>query len=189
MINPIPIWAKSKDDLWDALTKKAGNSGFDTDAEVTKMWQQWNNDNAKTIGCTAPLTVPVPLKGSTTEKNFSPCNFKASKSGAQFAQILADSWKAWASTITWTVIPPAPPFMTITSIITDPLTVTAAHSALIAGLIKEMNKVPKTVEEGKLKSMAFSELFYKAVSTLQVKFIGTGIGSPPPPLIIPVPVM
>lgn len=188
MINPAPIWAKSKDDLWDALCKKASEPGFDADTAVIKMWQQWNNDNAKTVGCTAPLTVPVPLKGSTTEANFAPCNLKASNSGAQFAQILADSWKAWASTITWKVIPPAPPFMTITSIITDPMTVTAAHANLVSGLIAEMDKTPKTVEEGKLKSQAFGNLFFTAISSLQVKFIGTGIGSPPPPLIIPVPV-
>lgn len=187
MINPVNIWAKSYQDKWDAVFKDASKEGFNAPTATREAWASWCDENGKP-SCTAPLMPPLVLVATTNPQSFNPLDFSSSKSPAQAAKILADAWKAWAGGMVWTPTPPGPPFSAVTNVVTQPGSLSAAYATLLSGLIAEMAVVPKDASAVPAKYQALGTLFYTAVTSLQVSFIGMDLSAPPKPLVITVPV-
>lgn len=140
------------------------------------------------ISCQAPITPPVPLTGSTPgATSFAP-SFKGKSTAVQIATELSNQFQSFAGGITWVPPPPAPPFTAITSVVTQAASVTAAKAILLAQLVPELTKLadPDNPDQ---KYTDLSNIFRTAFASLMVEFIGLGTGSPPPPLVIPVPVL
>ena len=187
-INPVGLWASSYESTWKDVFAAAQGKGFDGTKATQDAWAKWNDSNANKLQCIPPLTPPTPLSGKTTEKAFAPLVFPNPGKPPDAARIIATAWQAWASAITWVPCPPGPPFSSVVSVITDPASVSNAYSSLMSGLIAEFAKVPANDAAVPAKYQAIGQLFQTAAISLQVKFIGFGIGSPPPPLAVSVPV-
>lgn len=188
-INPVKMWADSYESKLKEVYKNT-KTVAEGDLAAIKLWQDWVNDNGKGISCIAPLVAPIPLSGSTNPAAFSPLPFKTAVAPPMVAQILATAWQGWANAIMWTLIPPAPPFSSITSIIISPASVAASYATLYSGLVAELAVTPADEAGAKVKYMNLATLFFTATSTLQVMFIGLTLPAPTPvPLVIPVPIM
>jgi hypothetical protein len=187
-INPLDLWASSYESKWKEVFDAAKGEGFNGAKATADAWAAWNDSNANKLQCISPTAAAVTLPGMSKPAAFSPVSFSAAKTAPQSADVLASAWKAWASAITWPMVPPAPPFSAILSVHTDATSVTGAYANLLAGLIAELAVVPKDTPGVQNKYKSLGNLFRTAASSLQVEFVGLNMSAPPAPLKISVPV-
>jgi hypothetical protein len=190
------MWADSYEKTWDPIYKEAMSKDnfveMDGFLAVEKAWREWVDGNCQTIQIVVPLTpVPVVLTASTNPNSFMMMPaLMSSKTPPQMAQTIALAWQMYLLSLTWMMVPPAPPFSVITAIMTDPLTITASMTALQANLTSEFAITPQSDVDLKMKYQRLGTYFFTACSTLQVQIIGFAFPptAPPTPLLIPVPV-
>lgn len=187
-INPPDLWASSYESKWQEVFKAAQGEGFDAAQTTADAWASWNDSNANKLQCIAPTATATPLSGTTKPKAFSPVDFSSARTATQSANVLASAWQAWANAILWGAVPPAPPFSVITVVHMDAASVSLGYSNLLAGLIAELEIVPKDEAGVQAKYKAIGKLFHTAATSLKVEFIGMSMSSPPTPLKISVPV-
>ena len=185
--SPIPQWASSYEETFNKLFEDAAQPGFSAEAATAEAWQEWNDSNVPQAQCIAPTAAAMPLTATKSKTAMAPIVFSNPGTPPQAAQVLSSAWAAWATAITWTPPPPAPPFSAIFAVLTDPASIAAARAVLYSGLLAEFAIIPPPGGE-KAKYTAFGTMFSTAYSSLMVNFTGLAIGAPPPPLMIPVPV-
>lgn len=189
-ISPSSSWASSYEKKWNDVFSKINDPGFNPNTAVAQAWGEWCEENVKSIQCIAPLAAPVTISGTPSAASFSPVIFPMPGTPITAATVLSTAFAAFASSIVWPVIPPAPPFSAIFSVITSPASVAAAQASLLAGLTAELAIIPPPGGE-QAKYTAIGTLFFTAAMSLQVMFTGLAMPPPPvpPPLILFSPVM
>lgn len=204
MINPLNLWDVaavppspsdvSYEYLLKATFEKASEMEpdgttpkYDADgmfALAKEMWGTWIYENVKAIQVIAPITPPVTLSGTTPDATGFAPDLKGKATVIDVATEFATQFESFASQILWPLAPPAPPFTAITSVVTNTGSVAAAKSVLQLGLVVEF-AVPTVAGQEATKYTALATLFRTAFASLAVDFVGTGVGSPPPPLTVP----
>lgn len=150
---------------------------------VKNFWEQWLDPGVKGIASAAPFPGS---SGSTDLSAFAPLPLEGAKSVAQTAVMLASGWLNYVNAIKWNPMSPVPPFSAITAVITSPVGAAAAYATLLAGLIAELTLVPPDPASAMAaKATAFATLFHAATAAVGIQITGLGIGSPPPPLVVP----
>ena len=185
MINPVSTWASSYESIMNQVFSDAALPGFNAVTAIQDAWQKFMFDNSSGIQTIAPLAAPVTLSGTATKTNFAPVMFSTPGTPDLAALVLSSAFAAYAGSITWIPPPPAPPFSVLSSVITNAGSVAAAQATLYAGLMAEFAIIPPP-GGAQAKYTAIATLFFTAISSLTVDFIGIAIaGAPPPPLTIP----
>ena len=181
-VKPAPVWGQT-------LEKKIKESFDNVDKKIVpgllatgKAYQSWINENAVGISTLPPF---AGSNGTNTAGAFNPVIFGVPGDPVSAAAIMSTAWFAWYMAITWTPIPPVPPFSAIALVSSSPVGAAAAQALLLAGLLAEFALVPPIPALGKTKYPRIAQLFYTATTTAGVMITGLGIGAPPPPLILP----
>lgn len=172
-MKPLPSWIND----YEPKLKDS----FDT---MIPFWGTWVDENAQGI----QVAPPYQSNGVTNSALFTSglSALAASKDPVTTANILANAWQSWYLGITFPPSPPAPPFLTILSIVPSPVGVPAAFATLLSGLIAELAVIPPDPNTGFLiKGTAFGTLFNTATLAAGVQISGTAPGAPPVPLVLP----
>ena len=149
---------------------------------IADFWQDWVDSNTIGIQSAAPY---AGANGTTVATTFAPVVFSTTMTAPQSAKVLADAWKAYYVAITWAPLPPpAAPFSVIQAVVSSPLGVAAAYTALLAGLTAEFLLMPTNPATAFLeKSTAIGTLFRVATLAGGIQLDGLATsGSPPPPV-------
>jgi len=176
----VPAWGSSYKKKMDDAFKAAAATGVDLTLQV---WGDWTNTNA--IGI--EVAPPYKSSGVSSQGSFPPPAFSPSGTPVDSATALANSWKAWYSSIVFSLPPPVPPFSVIIAVIPSQVGIAAAYAALLSGLIAEFTVIPPDpLTAFDFKGAAFGALFYGACVSAGVQIDGIAIpGAPPPPLSLP----
>jgi hypothetical protein len=182
-IAPANLWSstyesKLKDSFAiavDAATSLLASQNF---------WRSWIFQNTTGMQSAVPL---FPTTATFNQALFNPLPF----GGPPPATILATAWNIYMLGAIWTIVPPAPPFSVITTIVTDPASTSAAYATLLASLTAEFLLLPAPTEAGfdsKISSIAGH--FRTATSSCSIMISGLAlVGAPPPPVVLIVPTL
>ena len=185
---PLDTWASSYEETFSILFEDAAQPGFNSDAKTEEAWQTWYDGNIIDATCVAPIATAPTLTAVKDKLNFAPVQFVNPGTPDLAATVLSLAFAAYMNSLVWTPPPPAPPFSAITTVITDPVSVTAAQATLYAALLAEFAIIPPPGGD-QAKYLAIGGLFLAASQACLVNFIGLSTAVPPAPLIIPVPMV
>lgn len=149
---------------------------------VKNFWQQWIDTGVKGIESAAPF---AGSSGTTDQTQFSPLPLEGVSPAASVAALLVAAFENYMNAIVWPPMAPVAPFSAITSVVTSPTGLAAASAILLAGMIAELAVVPPPATAFADKANAFAALFNTAAAASGIMITGLGIGSPPPPLVVP----
>lgn len=178
-IKPVSDWTSSYEDLFYKQEKTADS--------VKKLWGDWVHKN--TLGLES--LPPYKTKANLNRDLFPDLSQPPSPSCVPFARKLANAWSAYIGGAMWEIPPPVnPPWTAITTISPSGTGIIAAKEELFATLITIMSSVPSGNESQiqsmlKQKANLYANAFYKATLASGFMLVGTGIGAPPPPLVLP----
>ena len=177
-MKPLSSWISGYESgLQDHYDAVAGGSS----EQIQDFWQGFVDDNAQGLG----ISPPYQSTASTSKAAFAPVVFSPTGLPPVAALVLASAWQKWYLACSFPPPPPAPPFLTIISVVPSPLGVVASYAALLAGLTAEMVIAPPEPGSMKIKAIGMATLFHVATLTAGVQITGTAPGAPPPPLVLP----
>jgi hypothetical protein len=172
-VQPLSTWQKRLDEVFQETMK---NQAKDKNSHI-KAWQNWIGEVSTGISAAAPH-----ISSGTTDKTmFAPLKFPKKSKPETAAIVFSNAWLSWYSGIKWTVSPPAPPFSVVTAIQSSPSGAGMAKAKLQSQLTAEFKKKTKDPKMDKI-----AKYFYDATISAGVMITGIAlVGSPPPPLVVP----
>lgn len=187
--SPVPVWSSSYKAKWESVFAQAGtDTSMDYVGETEKAWQDWFDSNVLAATTAAPITGSPLITATKSKTTFAPVRFANPGTPTLSATVLSNAFAAYATALVWVPPTPAPPFSVIISVVTTPGLIATAQATLKAGLITEFGIIPAAGGE-QAKYDAIANLFYTAISSLTVDFIGMDMGAPPKPLLLPSPLI
>lgn len=186
---PVSTWSSTYKTKWEEVFAEAGSDpSMDYVAKTEQAWQDWFDGNIIDATTVAPIAGSPTITATKSKTTFAPVQFANPGTPTLAATVLSDAFAAYVTALVWVPPPPAPPFSVIASVVTTPSAVLAAQATLKAALIAEFAIIPAAGAE-QAKYDAIANLFYTAISTLTVDFIGMNTSAPPAPLLIPSPLI